>query len=53
MYAIALMINIETLIPFVLSSNNCAFNHEYIYVVNFIIFSQSEFKSIGTCFIDG
>ena len=37
-YAIALMINIQTLIPLVLTRNNCAFNHTYIYIVNFIVF---------------
>ena len=38
MYAIALMINIEIFIPLLLSRNNCAFNHVYIYIVSFIGF---------------
>ena len=38
MYSIALMINTEILIPLVLARNYCAFNHSYIYIVNFIGF---------------
>ena len=35
MYAIALMLNTEILIPLVLSRNDFAFNHAYIYIANF------------------
>ena len=35
MYAIDFMINTEIFIPFVLSRNDCAFNHACIYIVNF------------------
>ena len=38
MYAIALMINTEILIPLVLGSNDCACIHVYIYICNFIGF---------------
>ena len=34
------MINTETSIPLVLSMNNGSFNSAYIYIVNFIGFSQ-------------
>ena len=52
MYAIALMINTEILITLVLSSNDCAFNNAYIYIVNYIGFSKSLFKAIGTICIN-
>ena len=41
MYAIALIINTEMLIPPLLSRNYCEFNHAYIYIVIFIGFSLS------------
>ena len=44
MYAIALMIDTEILIPFVLSSNDCAFNHSYIYIVIFYFFHNINLK---------
>ena len=53
MYAIALIINTEVFIPLVLSRNNFAFNHAYIYIVNFIEFQQYYFQAIGTCCING
>ena len=45
MYSIELMINIEIFTPIVLSRNDYAFNHVYIYIGNFIGFSLSKFKS--------
>ena len=53
MYVTDLIINKEILIPLVLSRNDCSFNHASIYIVNFIGFSQYEFKAIGTCFVNG
>ena len=44
MYAIALIINTEILIPIVLSRNDCAFNHAYLYIVNFIVFINLNLK---------
>ena len=38
MYAIDLIINTDLFTHIALSRNDCAFNHAYIYIVNFIVF---------------